>query len=306
MDDRVRVERAEGIAEVRLVRADKHNGLDHRMFQALLEAGRGLLDDPGLRAVVLSGEGPSFCAGLDFASFMREGIDPATVLRAEEGSPANFAQRVAWIWRELPVPVIAALHGHVYGGGLQLALAADLRYVTPDAKLSVREIHWGLVPDMSGTQTLRHLVRLDVAKELTFTGRIVEHEVPVDDVGMLDGHELLHGPVALREALLALQALGLPVVLVGLDRRLHLVGGREGGSGFGSRSGLGATIGRSERGDGQQSGQGQGERERATGHGHLQVQSSLRLPPPPTGQDPRNRCPDARGEASHLEPGRTA
>ncbi|MCA9654644.1 MAG: crotonase/enoyl-CoA hydratase family protein [Myxococcales bacterium] len=173
MDDRVRVERAEGIAEVRLVRADKHNGLDHRMFQALLEAGRGLLDDPGLRAVVLSGEGPSFCAGLDFASFMREGIDPATVLRAEEGSPANFAQRVAWIWRELPVPVIAALHGHVYGGGLQLALAADLRYVTPDAKLSVREIHWGLVPDMSGTQTLRHLVRLDVAKELTYTGRAV-------------------------------------------------------------------------------------------------------------------------------------
>lgn len=173
MTDRVRVEQSEGVAEVRLVRGDKHNGLDNRMFEALLEAGKALLDDPGLRAVVLSGEGPSFCAGLDFASFMRDGISPATVLRPEEGSPANFAQRVAWIWREVPVPVIASLHGHVYGGGLQLALAADLRYATADAKLSVREIKWGLVPDMSGTQTLRHLVRLDVAKELTYTGRTV-------------------------------------------------------------------------------------------------------------------------------------
>jgi enoyl-CoA hydratase/carnithine racemase len=77
------------------------------------------------------------------------------------------------VWKELPVPVIAALHGVAYGGGLQIALGADLRFVTPDARLSVMEIKWGLVPDMSGTQLLRHLVRLDVAKELTFTGRVV-------------------------------------------------------------------------------------------------------------------------------------
>src|SRR6185503_285825 len=114
-----------------------------------------------------------------FAAFMREGADPSTLLWREEGSPANFAQRAAWVWRELPVPVVAALHGHVYGGGLQLALAADIRYVTADARLSVREIQWGLVPDMTGTQTLRHLVRLDVAKELTFTGRAVSGEEAV-------------------------------------------------------------------------------------------------------------------------------
>lgn len=173
MDDRVRVEITEGIAEVRLARPDKLNGLDKRMFDALIETGRGLLDDRSLRAVVLCGEGKSFCAGLDFASLMREGINPSDFLRPEEGSPANYAQRAAWIWAELPVPVIAALHGHVYGGGLQIALAADIRYVTADAQLSVREIKWGLVPDMTGTQTLRHLVRRDVAKELTYTGRTV-------------------------------------------------------------------------------------------------------------------------------------
>jgi enoyl-CoA hydratase/carnithine racemase len=176
MDDRVRIDLSDGIAEVHLARPDKHNGLDRRMFEALVATGERLAGEPSLRAVVLAGEGPSFCAGLDFAAFMREGVDPATLLRRQEGSPANFAQRAAWVWRELPVPVIAALHGHVYGGGLQLALAADLRYTTADAKLSVREIEWGLVPDMSGTQTLRDLVRLDVAKELTFTGRVVSGE----------------------------------------------------------------------------------------------------------------------------------
>jgi enoyl-CoA hydratase/carnithine racemase len=178
-DDRVHVDLYEGIAEVRLARPDKHNGLDRRMFEALVAAGERLAGEPSLRVVVLSGEGPSFCAGLDFAAFMREGVDPATLLRRDEGSPANFAQRAAWVWRELPVPVVAALHGHVYGGGLQLALAADLRYVAADARLSVREIQWGLVPDMTGTQTLRHLVRLDVAKELTFTGRAVSGEEAV-------------------------------------------------------------------------------------------------------------------------------
>jgi enoyl-CoA hydratase/carnithine racemase len=177
MDDRVRVDLSEGIADVRLVRADKHNGLDRRMFEALVATGERLASEPSLRAVVLAGDGPSFCAGLDFAAFMREGVDPATLLQRDEAlGAANFAQRAAWVWHELPVPVIAALHGHVYGGGLQLALAADLRYVTADAKLSVREIQWGLVPDMTGTQTLRHLVRLDVAKELVFTGRAVSGE----------------------------------------------------------------------------------------------------------------------------------
>jgi enoyl-CoA hydratase/carnithine racemase len=161
-----------GIADVRLNRADKHNGLDPAMFDAIVEVGRGLLDDRSVRVVILSGEGGSFCAGLDFKAFMTGGAAVRDKLlgRTDE-SLANLAQRVAWIWTEVPVPVIAAVHGACVGGGLQIALAADLRVAHPDTKLAVREIVWGLIPDMSISKTLARLVRLDVAKELTFTGR---------------------------------------------------------------------------------------------------------------------------------------
>jgi enoyl-CoA hydratase/carnithine racemase len=148
------------------------------MFTGLIDTARVLGNDRTVRAVVLSGEGRGFCAGLDFASFMgmagggeRSG-GPGLLSRDAE-SPANFAQLAAYAWTSLPQPVIAAIHGVAFGGGLQIALGADIRLIAPDARMSVMEIKWGLIPDMSGSQTLRHLVRLDVAKELTFTGRIV-------------------------------------------------------------------------------------------------------------------------------------
>jgi enoyl-CoA hydratase/carnithine racemase len=164
------------------------NALDGAMFSAITGAGQRLAEDKSVRAVVLSGEGRAFCAGLDFSGFRAmagsdrdgAGVDEGAkqervdgLLASSEQGPANNAQRPAWIWRELPVPVIAAVHGVAFGGGLQIALGADIRIVAPDARLSVMEIKWGLIPDMSGTQTLRHLVRLDVARELTYTGRIV-------------------------------------------------------------------------------------------------------------------------------------
>ncbi len=177
MSDRVIVSTQDGIADVRLNRADKMNALDPLMFEALVETARHLASDRSLRAVVLSGEGRAFCAGLDFGSFMgmtgggdRPG--PSLIARSE-GDVGNYAQQAALVWTAVPVPVIAAVHGVAFGGGLQIALGADIRFVTPDAKLSVMEIKWGLIPDMSGTQTLRRLVRLDVAKELTFTGRVL-------------------------------------------------------------------------------------------------------------------------------------
>jgi len=174
VSERVTVQISEGVADVRLARPDKLNALDAAMFEALVASGERLAADRSLRAVVLSGEGRAFSAGLDVASFLGGGGGGARDLFARsEASPANLAQRAAWIWAELPVPVVAAVHGVAFGGGLQIALAADLRVVAPDARLSVMEIKWGLVPDMSGTQTLRRLVRLDVAKELAFTGRIV-------------------------------------------------------------------------------------------------------------------------------------
>ncbi|HVP28243.1 MAG TPA: crotonase/enoyl-CoA hydratase family protein [Myxococcota bacterium] len=185
MSDRILIATQDGVADVRLNRPDKMNALDAAMFEALVEAGKDLAGRRDLRAVVLSGEGRAFSAGLDFTSFAAMaggGAERPTRSLFERGSesPANHAQRAAWVWREVPVPVIAAIHGVAYGGGLQVALGADVRFVAPDAKLSVMEIKWGLVPDMSGTQTLRHLVRLDVAKELTFTGRILNGREAVE------------------------------------------------------------------------------------------------------------------------------
>jgi enoyl-CoA hydratase/carnithine racemase len=176
VEERVRIEQKDGIADVRLARAEKLNALDVPMFVALVEAGKAIARDGSVRAVVLSGEGRAFSAGIDLDSISgggaRDRSGPQLFDRSPE-SPANLAQRAAWIWQEVPVPVIAAVHGVAYGAGLQVALGADIRFVAPDAKLSIREAYWGLVPDVAFTQTLRNVVGLDVAKELAFTARIV-------------------------------------------------------------------------------------------------------------------------------------
>ncbi len=183
MNDRIEWTRhADGVVELQLARADKMNALDPAMFDALVEAGEALRDDRNVRAVVISGRGKAFCAGLDMASFERMGQGAAsdvlgaaasgTDLVARTHGIANAAQQVAMVWREVPVPVIAAVHGVAFGGGLQVALGADIRLVAADTKLSVMEIKWGLVPDMAGMVLMRELARTDVVRELTFTGRI--------------------------------------------------------------------------------------------------------------------------------------
>ena len=180
MSDRVHISISHGIADVRMTRADKRNALDGAMFTALAEAGERLKTEPGVRCVVLSGEGSSFCAGLDFSSFQsmaggagasNEGGNPGSMA---EGRITHLGQQVSWVWQEIPVPVIAAVHGHALGGGIQVCLGADIRIVHPDTQMSVREVHWGLVPDMTGTLVLSQLVRPDVAKELTFTARVFD------------------------------------------------------------------------------------------------------------------------------------
>ena len=166
---------AQGVAEVAMVRADKMNALDRAMFEALIAAIAQVRADPSVRAVVLHGEGRAFCAGLDKSSL--EGIAGGGAgvgdLVPRTHGLANFWQQVAWGWRELPVPVIAAVQGVAFGGGLQIALGADVRIVHPQAQLAVLEIKWGLVPDMAGCVLLTELVRGDVARELTYTGRVV-------------------------------------------------------------------------------------------------------------------------------------
>ncbi|MEM8767814.1 MAG: crotonase/enoyl-CoA hydratase family protein [Pseudomonadota bacterium] len=179
MADLVTIETKNGVADVRLNRPEKYNALSRDMFSAIIEAGESLAAAKDVRAVVLSGNGRGFCAGLDMESFQGmaetdDGQESSTsALLSRGNSPENHAQRPAYVWKRMPVPVIAAIHGVAYGGGTQIALGADIRYAAPDAKMSVMEIKWGLVPDMSLTQTLRDLVPMDVAKELTFSGRVV-------------------------------------------------------------------------------------------------------------------------------------
>ena len=175
--ERVRIDAGpDGVAEVVLARPDKMNALDPAMFDALIAAIGQLQGQPGLRAVVLRGEGRAFCAGLDKGSFdaMRQGPAQFGDITARTHGLANRWQQVAWGWRELPVPVVAAVHGVAFGGGLQVALGADVRLAHPATRLSVMEVQWGLVPDMSGCVFMTELLRPDVLRELTFTGRIVE------------------------------------------------------------------------------------------------------------------------------------
>ena len=175
-ENRVRVEIEGHVAEVTLDRPDKHNGLDYPMFEAINAAIDRLRETPGLRAVVLTGAGRSFCAGLDFAAVMAAGVPIEDSFARREGEIANDFQRVAYGWQQLPVPVIAAISGNALGGGCQIALAADIRIAAPDLRISVMEIKWGLIPDMGLTQSLPRLVGGDVARELTYSGRVLGAE----------------------------------------------------------------------------------------------------------------------------------
>jgi enoyl-CoA hydratase/carnithine racemase len=188
-EERVTVTVTDGIADVRFNRPDKRNALDREQFASIAEAGEALKSAEGVRVIVLSGEGASFCAGIDLSMFGSLDIttgdrgDPGAVA---EGAITHLAQQVCWVWREQPVPVIAAIHGHALGGGFQIALGADIRIVHPDTKLAVRELYWGLIPDMTGTFTLGRLIRDDIARELTYTARV------------FDGREALELGIATR------------------------------------------------------------------------------------------------------------
>ena len=184
---------SDGIAQVRLNRPDKLNALTLETLEQLEATARALRGDRTLRAVVISGEGASFCAGLDFASVLgkRAGIVRAFVPRPWRGT--NLFQEACWAWRRLPVPVIAAVHGHCFGGGIQIALAADFRFATPDSEWAVLEGRWGLIPDMSGIQSLKELVGIDTAKRLTMTAQTVTGKEAAE-LGLVT--ELAADPVA--------------------------------------------------------------------------------------------------------------
>jgi enoyl-CoA hydratase/carnithine racemase len=158
--------------EVRLARADKRNALAFSMLRELVAAGKSIAKRRNVRAVVLTGDGPSFCAGIDLGD-LRNPKNTALAGFELLRPGANLFQQAFLVFRDLPIPVIAAIHGHCFGAGMQLALGADFRIARPDAQLSIMETRWGLVPDMAASVTLRGLVGLDVAKELAMTARVV-------------------------------------------------------------------------------------------------------------------------------------
>ena len=170
--ERVLIEIKDHVAVVTFNRPEKMNALDPEQFKAIIEAGEKIANDKSVRAVVLRGAGKAFCAGLDITSFSPGSEVTSNPLLERTHGIANTWQQAAWVWHELPVPVIAAVHGVAFGGGLQIMLGADIKYIAADTKLSIMEMKWGLIPDMAGTQLMYHSVRQDIIKELTYTHRI--------------------------------------------------------------------------------------------------------------------------------------
>jgi enoyl-CoA hydratase/carnithine racemase len=170
-ESRVVLELQKSIAYVTLNRPDKHNGLDEEMLLALVATAKKIRKNRMIRCVIIQGNGPSFCAGLDFGYVAKHPYMVPKYFAKLPWSKDNMFQRVAHIWRDLPIPVIAVVHGNCFGAGMQIILACDYRIATPTATLSILEMKWGLIPDMSGMVTLSRLTRVDIAQELTMTGR---------------------------------------------------------------------------------------------------------------------------------------
>ncbi|MCG8517928.1 MAG: crotonase/enoyl-CoA hydratase family protein [Pseudomonadales bacterium] len=170
-NDRVVLEIDQGIATVTLNRPDKHNGLDMAMFDAIVAVTRQLKKDRSVRAIILKGAGEAFCSGLDVAKVSKNPVNFLKLLVKPGRKISNLAQDVGYLWRDVPAPVIAVTHGYCFGGGFQIALGADFRFSTSDCEFSIMETKWGLIPDMSLTVTLRELISIDLAKELTMTAR---------------------------------------------------------------------------------------------------------------------------------------
>lgn len=171
MTERIDYEVKDHIAYVWLNRPEKLNGLDMPMFKAMINTAKDIRKNRKVRAVILAAKGPSFCAGLDFSAVNKDPSMIAKLFLKLPWTKQNLAQKIAHVWRDLPVPVICAIHGNCFGGGMQIALACDYRIATPDANLSIMEMKWGLIPDMSGMVALSRLTRVDIAQELIMTGR---------------------------------------------------------------------------------------------------------------------------------------
>ena len=223
---RVSVQITDHVAHVTLTRSDKMNAVDMDMADAIVAAGEQLLADDSIRAVVLWGEGKAFCAGLDVMNFAKfAGTDPHALVMPRTHGASNLFQRIAMIWREIPVPVIAALHGAVYGAGFQLAVGADIRIAHPETKMAIMEMKWGLIPDMGGMALLPQLVRSDVLRRMTYTADPID-AIKAADWGLVT--ELSDDPMATAQNLASVIASKSPSAIRAAKR---LIGVAENGVG---------------------------------------------------------------------------
>ena len=219
MDDRIRLTVDDHVADVVLDRADKMNAVDLRMFEALVETADILAKEKSVRAVVLRGAGESFCAGIDLSVLGNPEFDFHGALASPlDPSPANLFQRAAYAWRELPVPVVAALHGVAFGAGFQIAMGADIRFAAPGTKFSIMESKWGLVPDMALTATTRHILRPDRIKELAWTARVFDAE-EAREIGVVT--RVVDDPQAAAAALAVECAARSPEAMRGIKRLVN-------------------------------------------------------------------------------------
>ena len=201
MSDRVSVDFENHIAHVRMIRTDKMNAVDQGMIDGLIAAGQEVAASDA-RVCILSGAGKGFCAGIDISGMAAmSGQDPVERMmpRTHGDGTTNQWQEVSLIWRRtVPVPVIAALHGVCFGAGCQIALGADIRIASPDLKMAVMEMKWGIVPDMGGMVLLPDLVRSDVLRRLTYTAAPIGAE-QAERWGLVT--EIAEDPLAAAQAL---------------------------------------------------------------------------------------------------------
>ena len=249
MSERVVINISDGIADVRFNRPDKRNALDGTQFQAIVDAGEALKGNRKINAVVVSGEGASFCAGIDLSSLggmasgeRGNGEKQPSASDLVDGRITHLGQQSAWVWQEIPVPVIAAVHGHALGGGCQIALGADIRIAHPDTKMSLREVYWGLVPDMAGTVLAQGLVRQDLLKDIVFTARIFDareahamgmvtrlSETPYEDAHAYAQEICRRSPSAVRGAKELLNRMASDFAAQQLAAERRIIGGLIGG-----------------------------------------------------------------------------
>lgn len=218
MDNRVSVEVKNNVAYVTMIREDKFNAVDWNMAQELINSAKKIKKDKSIRAVILSGKGKAFCSGLDFPSFTKQAPKAFWGFINRYNSGSNTFQEIGWCWRKLPIPVISVMHGYCYGAGVQLALASDFRFITPDCEFSIMEAKWGLIPDMSGTVSLRELLPMDKAKLLTMTGRTISGK-EAHQLNLVT--EVSEGPMKMAEGLVEELKARSPDSIVATKRLFH-------------------------------------------------------------------------------------